>query len=980
MLGNLCATQGELRIDRFMTQKAAGLLGILALHPHRRHLREELVETLWPGVDPSVSRLRLNQAVSSLRRQFMATPSDGDIFTSDRFSIQIKPGRLETDVAEFEALTRSPSAPLAHLERAASIYRGDLLPGVDIDWIIGERARISGLYVSALDRLWRLYREEGRIDEATNVAQKLVASDPFREESHLALIRLHALRGNTGAALEQIEKMLANLNEIGVEVSDRASRIVARVRAGDVPPPPVPKPTIAGSGPVNLSVETKDSQLPARLKRLWGREAEIESLSALIVQPQPRLLTLIGPGGVGKTQLALELGRAAQTQFGEIFFVSLAEVMHLEDLGDRILRSINESPPTPSDAWSQIASLLGRKSSSLLILDNFEHLVEGSTQVQELLRHVSTLKILTTSRTPLGLDGEWLHEVAPLPVAPPGSSVEHMASYPAVQLFVDRARAARPDFALTDRNHASVQAICARLEGLPLALELAAGWALTMAPSKILEGLDARFELLKTRRRDVNVRHRSLYEAIDYGFSLLEAELRAQFAALSIFKGGFTADAVEAVLDYSSAAESITLLVERSMIQVATLEQPHEPRYTMLESLREYGATKLGSETKPLLQVRHAQYFARVAAAARMERNGPKQSEWLIRLADDHHNLVSALAWSEANDPPLALALATDLDWYWEAKGHLGKGRSYIERLLKGGGTFPAKLEANALNSLSWLAWNQGDLSTSSEVGERAFAFFEQEGNEEGLQTATYNLGVVECRRGNLRASAALLQHSRTLAEARSDASGIARATLVLGVASIMSGDFAAAKEHFRTSLRIEQELGNTMRVSFAISNLGRIALEEEDYGLASGLFERCIELAQRTGHRSHEGVVLGNLGLAYTGLGRYSEARRAFDDALKTADEGGHDYMAFRYIWGVASLATKIGDRDAPELWGIAAAIVERLPVVGTEAEEIAHDEQQLVKEEERNSAEYANARFLASTLSPAEAMRFVTAWLRKE
>lgn len=972
MLGGLRVSRGDVVVERFVTQKAAHLIAFLAL-TGRTHPREQLIEMLWPDVDPAVSRLRLNQVLASLRRQLQQSAAQVDgLIVADRWTVGLNPRVYRTDVADFERLA---TADDRSLEKAADLYRGELLPGVYETWATGERSRLTAMHASALERLRHLYRQEGLLDEAVAVATKLVALDPLQEANHLGLIRLYGLQGRMSLALEQYQRMEEALAEIGETPTESARRVIERIRKGDVPK--VDRRSLPSPPPLEIPQATN---LPARLSRFFGRDEELKTVKDSLEGGVYRLITILGPGGVGKTQLALEVGYRAADAFPAIYFVPLANLSRPDELADAILAALRESPSRDQNGTNRVMAVLRRWDRLLLVLDNFEHIPEAASTVGDLLAQVPGLVVLATSRAPLGLQGERRLEIAPLDVPPHHASLDAMLRFPSTQLFLDRAREVRPDFALTSRNKDAIQSICAQLEGLPLALELAAGWASTMSPRQILEGLSSRFDFLKSRRRNVPARHGSLQAAIDYGFALLDERSQRLLLTFSVFQGGFTQEAATAVAPSDAISECLTELAERSMIKAESSDDGTSLRFSMLESLRDYALARLEEADAQDLRRRHAAYFAALAHAASQERYGPKQSEWLTRLTEDHPNLLRALEWLERDDPVTGLRMASALDWYWEAKGHLLIGQSILRRLLRDD-SLPTDDKGDALNSLTWLTWNQNELDEAARVGEEARTIFAERGNRKGLQNAVYNLGVIAFRKRDSETACHFLGQALDLAKAEDDLPGISRALILFGNVARIEGDLPEAKAYYERSLPLEMRMENAMRTCFLLSNLGGLAEEARDFVQASGYYERCVAISRSTGHRSYEAVFLYNLGNAFTQHGRYDDAGAALDEALRIALDTRRDHLVFKIVWAIAALASRAGDTvSAATLWGIAANLSARTPLEPSDTGRLAESEADSVGESARASAGYAVARTLGGTMQPAKAIAFAFDWLSRE
>lgn len=970
MLGGLRVVWADKFVDRIKTQKATNLLAFLALNPRRSHPREELVELLWPDTDPTVSRLRLNQVLSSLRRQFeqVGIPHDG-LIHSDRENVGLESKCFETDVLEFEILAGADADSTAPLERAVHLYRGDLLPGVYDDWAIGERNRLVNLHAYVLERLCRLYRKEGRLDDATATAIKLVAIDPLREDYHLALIRLYGIQGRPLLAHEQFRKLEEALAELGDKPSGAAHRAFESIRSKEVH-----RRLIEEEGPLE-----QRPNLPLQVTRFVGRDAEVEAIGKQIREETHRLLTLTGPGGVGKTRLSLELGFRLADVFGPaIYFVSLREIAQPEGVADAILGAMNLPPAGGAGETAKITASLLRGGRSLLILDNMEHVVVAAPLVGELMKRVPGLTVLATSRVSLGLQGEQVIEVEPLTVPPASSSREDLLRSPSVQLFVDRARLARADFALTEGNSETIQAICYRLEGLPLALELAAGQATLMSPSEMLMGLESRFELLKSRKRDVSPRNQSLYDAIDYGFALLQPETQWLLSVLAVFQGEFSEDAASALVQPRQLTESLTELIDHSMVKVRGNNDETSVRFTMLESLREYALTRLDPVVEGDLRDRHARFFASLAEAAAKERHGPKQSIWLAGLALDHQNLLAALEWLKQVDPAKCLQMACTLDWYWEAKGHLRVGQHWIESALECQ-DFPALVRGRALNSLSWMSWYQTDLEKADKCGEEAQQILRAEGDASGLQDALYNLGVIAFKRKDFPTSSRYLAEAQRLAEAEINEVGVSRVLMLFGNIHWLEGDLAGAKGFYEGGLRIDRRLGNQMRTCFALSNLGGVAMDEQEFDAAALYYGRCITLSRQTGHRSYEGVFCYNLGMTRCLQGLFDEARAVLRQALAILRDTMQDHFVFLTLWEAAKVATNTGDIEAAAtFWGIAEAMMNHVHLEPSQPERFVRDEEELVVQTVRSSPHYKAARVLGKTMSDSDAAAFAFSWLQ--
>ncbi len=573
LFGGLRVQQGERVIIRFRTQKTASLLAYLAYHVERAHSREVLAELLWPQQTPKSGRLNLNTALHSLRKQ-LEPPGvpQGAVIISDRFSVQLNPVAVTVDVAEFEAALQSEKQTSSNPERthhlltAVELYRGELLPGFYDEWIEQERTRLEETYLHALNRLVNLLTQARDFDRALNYARRALNADPLREESHQTLMRLYADTGQPAAAMEHYSELQRLLKEQLNAAPSAATRALARniseqlsvtsdqkVRKGkegerrgkkgivkevSSPSPSFsPSPAPAGS-------------LPLQFTRFFGREKEIARLRGMLLSEQTRLVTLTGAGGTGKSRLAIEVGARLRDEFtGGVWFVPLADLSDPRLIAGAVRDALRLLRSPGIEPMEQVVNALSRQP-ALLVLDNFEQLASsGALVVLTLLKRVPSLTCLVTSRRRLNVAGEREFPVLllPLPEHSDTRTPEHLMSFPSVQLFVDRAQAARPDFQVTKRNASTVAELCRRLEGIPLAIELAAARAQVLTVAQMLDRISKRFDLLSKRRADTTLRHRSLWAAMEWSYQLLSPELQRFFASLSVFRGGWSVEAAERV-------------------------------------------------------------------------------------------------------------------------------------------------------------------------------------------------------------------------------------------------------------------------------------------------------------------------------------------------------------------------------------------------------------------------------------------------
>ena len=605
LFGGLTARQGNAAISRFRSQRTALLLAYLAFFRDRPHPREQLVEDLWPEAEPVNGRMSLRTALASLRRQF--EPSGvpfGTVITADSTFVQLDSRSVTTDVAEFlESLrtgskTEDEDQRLRHFETAIESYHGELLPGFYEEWILTERRRLHETYLEALKSSTRLYTSKRDYERATRAAQAALDADPLREESHRDLMRLYAVMGRPSAAMAQFAELEKLVREhLGAEPSMASRELVQRISSAANPSTASTRRPAVRTKDKQLSEATEIPRAPTRptlpltLSRFFGRTMELAALTEALAPNghtgANRLFTLTGPGGVGKTRTAIETARSLQDVYGgRVWYVPLADSVNVDQITGAIAESLSIKRTGAASVVDEVAAVLA-SDPSLLVLDNFEQVADkGPSVVSALLARARPLKALVTSRRRLALDGEREYPLSPLTVPGSESDPQALLQVSSVQLFVDRAQAVLPDFQLTAGNARAVSEVCRILEGIPLAIELAAARSQVLTPARMAERLSERFAVLSAIRDDRVARHQSLWAAIDWSYRLLSPKLQRFFCALSVFRGGCTEEAAIEVCDEPSALEFLTHLRVHSLLQ--TSPQEAEMRFIMLESIREF--------------------------------------------------------------------------------------------------------------------------------------------------------------------------------------------------------------------------------------------------------------------------------------------------------------------------------------------------------------------------------------------------------
>jgi predicted ATPase/class 3 adenylate cyclase len=637
--------------------------------------------------------------------------------------------------------------------------------------------------------------------------------------------------------------------------------------------------------PIN-SLPRIEYTLPSQLTRFVGRRTELEAIQGLL--HDQRLLTLIGSGGVGKTRLAVEAAESAVGDYPEgIWFVDLGPVsdpgLVPAAVAGRV--GIPESVDrSPTDQLSE--HFIQRR--ALLILDNCEHLLESCADlVDRLLRASGELHVLVTSRERLGLESETIYRVPSMAV--PGADdqgPEATADIDSVRLFVDRAARSSPGFELTDDNASAVAAITRHLDGIPLAIELAAAKVVVLTPDEIARRLDDRFRLLRGRRGG-DSRHQTLQATIDWGYGLLDEDEKSLFDQLSVFRGGFDVEAVRAVCaasDPQGVFDLLLALVEKSLV----LRADEEDRFGLLETLREYAAQRLGeSEMEPQVVARHAEYFTALAEETRARLYGPNQAAWLNRLSLEHDNLRAALSHSLAAENASAAGRIAAASWaFWKVRGHLSEGRGWLASVLALPGPLDPSLRTDLLLGAAELAIDQGDLESGSDCLESALELAVDGGSIRDAATIKAKMASLPHKAGDLEGAIALSEEALEMAAEAGDDWVTSRVLPNLALLYEDQGDHARAARLAEEAVALGRESGNPYLIADAALSAGEIALNREDAGAARASFEEALENAQEVGISDVGAWSLAYLGKLAIAEGDYRRARTFLEGSIRQFDE----------------------------------------------------------------------------------------------
>jgi predicted ATPase/DNA-binding SARP family transcriptional activator len=894
LLGRLHIERRQLGPITLSNRKAIGLFAYLLMEADHAHSREFLLGLLWPDLPTTAAQNNLRVTWAHLQKALGVDAASAQPYLiGDRLTLRFNPlSDHELDAARFGALIEAGrfhahadqdtcADCASRLTHALALVRGDFLEEFSLgdcwqfdEWLRLQREHFRGQVTAALEQLAAFHERAGQLTEAERCTRRLLTHDPLREAAYRQLMRVLARADRRSAALDAYEtcrRVLAT--ELGLAPSVETVTLAEQIRA---------------LAPVES--HAAPTALPPVLTRFFGRQPESARLVDLLSRRTVRLVTLAGPGGVGKTRLALEVAHRMAGVFAhDICLVELAGVTDESSVDDALAAALRLPTNTGRSSTSAIADYL-RDKTMLLVMDNCEHLVKACARLIQTLCHAAAgLTVLATSRLPLQLAEE--HVVRLEPLATPTLhdaerlTVANALNFDSIQLFTSRAAQSLLHFTLTEANVLAVARICQQLDGIPLAIEIAAAQVRALPVEAIAARLDQRFAWQNKHVSENLPRQRTLHTLIDWSYGLLNPRERSALRRLAVFASGWTLAAAEAVSEPGEpCAEVLAELVDHSLV-VFGADAEHR-RYSMHETIRQFAQAQLrGTEQEAEALERHARYYAQLVSWAAESRADQTLPERLRTVQNDHDNVRQAFEWVLAHDREQALALVaqlgTDLN-FWELGGFFQEGRRWLQRALEGTQALISSRRGHALLAAAQLSSAITDFAYGLQCAQQAQRLFQQLGDQRGEIDARLKY----CELAELAGQHTQLQEQAEealrLAECISYTAGTAKAKEILAAIAHYAGDFETTIQYILPSITLWRELGDSFELARALTTLGINLLEIREFAAARLAFLEVRDIFRLLGYQRGYATTIHNLGETAYRMEEYASARELLCESLR--------------------------------------------------------------------------------------------------
>jgi len=965
--------------------RPVSLLAYLLLHRHTPHSRQQIAFTLWPDSTDSQARTNLRNLFFTLRQTL---PNADHYLAADAMTLHWRTDACCTlDVADFssalQAAETAVSAPdkIVHLETAVSLYKGDLLPGNYDDWIMPLREELRQNYLDALRQLQTLYEAQSDFRAAARVGQRLLLLDPLDETVYVQLMRLHALAGDRAGVRRVYETCVAVLRrELDVEPAPTTQALYEQALRLEAPAPTLSQPSPQTARPEDSpQAAPRPRPLPVPVTPFIGREAELAHIAELLAEPGCRLVTIVGPGGIGKTRLALQTAVGHQPVFTHgAAFIDLAPIQAAELVPTAIAQTLAVKISGLSPHLESLLEYLNDKE-MLLVVDNMEHLLEAAILLTDILTGAPGVKIVATSRQRLELAEEWVFDLPGLPL--PDADTP-LAENSAVTLFLQTAQRATRQFVLTPEEETAVIRICHLVGGMPLALQLAATWVRILSCTEIAQEIEQDLDFLSSSQRHLPERQRSMRAVFDYSWQLLTFAEQKTACRLALFSGGFTRDAAQ-------SAAAATLPILSSLVDKAMISPVSDGRYGMHELVRQYLLKQLQERptTEQETQKAHAIYYQELAAVAHPQLQGPDGLHWLTQLDAEIDNFRAALAWTlTSQEVELGLKLAGALWRFWWWRGYWREGLGWLEKLLLPVSEMPPAnrpapgVLATAYQASGVLARNLGNYAQARSCYQQSLALHRQNNNLNGEAAALNSLGTLAMFEANYDEAEAYFSQSGAIYDRTGNRHARIGVINNWGVVAKIQGDFVRARTLQEENLALSRETGNSAHVAAALGNLGDVLRYLQAFAAAEAALTESLSLLREIDNKQALAITLYGLGRLALDRDEIPTAVAYFQESLSLYQVTQDPVAVADVVEGVALLADK---QARPLLYaalsGAAAAIRQNTGTAVPQAERQIHAQAEARAQTAVGEAAFQTAWQQGSQMTLREALATTLTLLEK-
>lgn len=820
--------------------------------------RDELLHLFWPDESEKVARHNLSQLLYHGKGQSWLSGLE-----TERNRVR---WLIDSDVKAFHSALGD-----GDWGAAGDRYAGNLLAGVRLEmspnfeaWLEQERETLEAAWRTALSNHAQALHASGKTRQALGQLQKILKHDELAEDILQSYLQLALEAGECGSALKTFDSFCKQLKKLDLSPLKTTVDLAEALRSSQDSP----------SLPASLR-KNKLFNSPTGLTPFIGRDLERHELTRFLLEDDRRLVTLLGPGGVGKTRLAMQLAQELASQFADgAVFVPLAGLESETYLARTVLEALSQQAPNNQDKLSFLKTFLSAKQ-MLLVMDNAEHLPDSAILMTELLDSVPDLTLLVTSRNALEVQGESIYDLRGLLY--PQLANSPLEDYDAATFFLRSARRAHPAFSVTADNKSSIAKLCQLLNGMPLALELAATWVRLLSPGELVEEIAKSLDALESHQKNISARHQSMRAVLEHSWQLLSDTEQDALRQLAVFQGGFSKDAAHTVA--KASLRTLLTLVNKSLLQ-----RNQKGRFERLLVVQQYCFEKLLAQTGQLEQSRqaHAEFFLALAEEARPKLDSEEKALWLDTLARDHTNLRSALRWLiDSHNETLGLRLGNALFPFWWLRGYYREGLSFLTELI-GLSNTRSSLRAKALTTAGSLARLCEDLPGAKALYEQSLAITRDLGDASSIAATLGNLGMIHRLEGGYEKAKELVEESIAIYEQTGEKARVANGVNNLAAIAMNLGNKEEAWQLNEKSLKLANELGERFIAARSLGNLGALALEKADLERAQALREASLKVFEELEYRVGIAVTQQGLGDIFIVREDYMLARQKYLTALQ--------------------------------------------------------------------------------------------------